>query len=318
MPLRPIILAADERYAMPLATTLRSVIESNWRDWPFEFFILYDNFSANVQDEVLGSIPAGSAKIHWLPVDSGLFTNFSAGYELLSKLTYVKLVIPSLLPERLSRVLYLDGDVLVLDDLEPLWQTDLHGAPAGAVSDLFLHTAYLSKGLDPARERADHFRYKTELPRVRNYLNAGVLLIDLDTWRKERISEKAFDYLKRYPASPHMDQDALNSALDERWASVDPRWNVQNHYRKIRLGEPGRPGIVHFVTRAKPWLAASRSANAGLYDSFRCRTRFARTPKDKLADASVRLLTGIKNVLKRRGLRKKSEWELGNGMAAQV
>jgi lipopolysaccharide biosynthesis glycosyltransferase len=296
---------------MPLATTLRSVIESSWQKWPIEFFILYDNFSESVREKVASSLPEGSAKFDWLPVDTRLFERFLT-IPHVSKMTYARLLLPSILPKEVSRVLYLDGDILALDDLGPLWQTELKDAPVGAVSDLFLHTLYLSKGLDPAKERADHFRYKKELPRVRDYFNAGVMLIDLKRWREERISEKAFDYLKRYPASPHMDQDALNFALDEQWAKLNPRWNVQDHYRRIRLRETRRPGIVHFVTKAKPWLAASRSANAGLYDSFRCRTRFARTGRERAGDAVVRFTTGVRNVLKR-GVRQSSPLPSLNG-----
>ena len=45
-----------------------------------------------------------------------------------------------------------------------------------------------------------------------------------------------------------------------------------------------RPGIVHFATSQKPWNASVRSLNASFYDSFRSRTCFARTPRDKLWD----------------------------------
>jgi len=137
------------------------------------------------------------------------------------------------------------------------------------------------------------------------------LLIDLKKWRKERISEKAFLYLKQHPLTPYMDQDALNFVLDRQWTKLDPRWNMQDHYSKIRPGSSG-PGIVHFITKAKPWLAASRSANARLYNSFRSRTHFTRTRTEKLEDSVVRFTTGIRNVL-RRGIRKNPSAVLLNG-----
>jgi len=297
------VLASDEAFAMPLATTLRSVVEANPKFWPLEFYILEDGFREETKKKVLNSLPEGSARLHWTPVEMSLFAGFSGGYELdLTKITYARLLIPRIVPASVSKLLYLDADLLVLKDLRSLWETDLGGAVIGAVSDFYLHSSHLAEGRDPRLERNSHPLYKG-LPDVKDYFNSGVLLIDLDKWRKEGISEKALDYLNRFPHSPHMDQDALNFACDGRWKKLDPQWNAQDH-RQRPIGRTGT-GIVHFVTRWKPWLADTRNLNAELYDSFRIRTRFARTPLEKLRDRFVRFTTGIRNVVKRGGFRKR-------------
>jgi lipopolysaccharide biosynthesis glycosyltransferase len=98
-----------------------------------------------------------------------------------------------------------------------------------------------------------------------------------------------------------MDQDALNSVLANRWKELDLCWNVQNHiHREVDKDFV----ILHFVTRLKPWNANARSYNARLYDSFRSRTRFARTPLEKLGDAWIGFRAGIQNVIKRGGFEK--------------
>ena len=48
----PIVLAADAKYAMPLAVTLRSIVEANRRHWPLEFYILHDGFSEELRKKV--------------------------------------------------------------------------------------------------------------------------------------------------------------------------------------------------------------------------------------------------------------------------
>ena len=50
-------------------------------------------------------------------------------------MTFARFLIPNMFPESVSRVLYLDSDILVIDDLRALWQTDLEGAVLGAVED---------------------------------------------------------------------------------------------------------------------------------------------------------------------------------------
>jgi lipopolysaccharide biosynthesis glycosyltransferase len=313
----PIVLAADANYAMPLATALRSITETNLGDWPLEFYILHDGFSEELQKKISASLPCDgpgsedSAIIHWILVERKLFEDFSNGPKInrsgetetshVSKMAYARLLIPRIVPETVSRVLYLDVDLLVLEDLGPLFETDLEGAAAGAVLDFYLHNMYVKGGFDPESQRATHPNYRG-LPSVRDYFNSGVLLIDLGRWRAEGISEKALDYLNRFPRSPHMDQDALNFALRDRWKRLDGRWNMQEHHlRKINRKETG---IAHFVTKGKPWHASARSHNAGLYDRFRNRTLFARTPFEKLRDAFIRFETGIRNVLKRGGFSK--------------
>jgi lipopolysaccharide biosynthesis glycosyltransferase len=307
---RPLVLSSDEAYAMPLATTLRAIVESNRSSWPLEFHVLCDGFCEDTRMKVFNSLPKESAAIRWVPVDVTPFGGFSGGFSCgdgpskarhVSKMTYARLLIPRIFPDTISRVLYLDTDLLVLDDLVPLWETDLGGAVLAAVEDLFFHTAFVTDGLDPELMRAEP-RYEG-LPRVRDYFNAGVLLIDLDRWREKRISEKALEYLTRYSESPHMDQDALNFVCDNLWKKLDPRWNVQDHQK--RIGE-GRPGIVHFVSDSKPWIVRARSPNAGFYDAFRSQTCFARTPLDKLLDSFLRLWLRFKDVLRRCGFRKRS------------
>jgi lipopolysaccharide biosynthesis glycosyltransferase len=278
----PIVLASDEAYAMPLATTLRSIVEANQGDRPYNFYVLYDEFSEITQKKVIDSLPKGSAYIHWILVDIGLFGEFTPASHI-SKMTYARFLIPQIFTETVSRVLYLDADLLILDDLDALWETDLEGYVLGAVMD----------ALDPRLKGSEEGFRKIlrleEVPRVMNYFNAGVLLIDLKQWRKERISERALEYLAQNPMSPFSDQDALNVACDGLWLELESRWNFQDHYR-IRISELDpelRPKIAHFVTSLKPWKPSSMSVNALLYDNFRSRTCFARTPREKLRETFV-------------------------------
>lgn len=271
---RPLlVLACDEAYAMPLATTLRSIVEANPTNWPLECHILTDGFSEPSKRKVLDSLPDGAAIIHWDRVNMDLFGDF---YTVpgVSIMTFARLLIPRVLPNTVSRVLYLDTDILVLKDLVPLWQTDLEGAVVGAVLDEADWHLKQGSGMFPG------------VPRVKDYLNAGVLLIDLDKWRTQRISEKALEYQMRVPTSPFMDQDGINLACDGSWKRLEDRWNFQGHFATNveRLAEHERPAIVHFVTGSKPWKASSGSVNATFYDSYRSRTKFARNQRERCAD----------------------------------
>lgn len=287
----PLVFACDEGYGMPLATTLRSIVETNADSWPLEFHVLSDGISEGMRTKIINSLPVGSASMHWATVELGLFSKFST-LPHISKITYARLLIPRFLPDTVAKVLYLDADLLVLRSLDPLWEMDLEGAIVGAVSDAFWGPV-LKRGGPECKN----------MPRVRDYFNAGVLLIDLNRWRENRVSEKALEYLAQHPQSPFSDQDALNVACNDLWKALDPRWNYQNHrdYRIADVRPDQRPWIVHFVRTTKPWIASARSYNAPFYDAFRSRTRFARTRVEKLMDLFRSNWAGLKNVWRRRG-----------------
>lgn len=276
----PLVLACDEGYAMPLATTLRSVCESNEANWPLQVHVLTDGFSAEMRSRVETSLPSGAANIHWIQVDLEDFQE----YRLLSHvsaMTFARLDIPALFDGKTERVLYLDADILVLGDLAQLWRADLRGAPIGAVTDLFVNTN-LKSGLS---------EQIVGIPRVANYFNAGILLFDIRKCIASGVTQRALEYLRENPNSPYADQDALNVACDGIWTALDPRWNFQGHdgCRIDRLAGSERPSIVHFITNRKPWKPSSTSYNARLYDQFRSRTLFRRSPKERVADAVATL-----------------------------
>ena len=273
----PIVFACDKRYAMPLATTLRSIVDADRSGEPLEFHVLADGFSEHTRRRVLNSLPRNSASIRWIEVDLEMFQEFST-ISYISKITYARFLIPRIFPDTVSKVLYLDCDLLVLDDLRALWATDLEGNVLGAALD----------GLDTQLKNQT---VRLPVPRVRDYFNAGVLLIDLDQWRRAQIVETALDYLKRCPRSPYSDQDALNVACDGRWKKLDSRWNYLAYNENLAVSELAgeyKPSIVHFTTWNKPWRPGVRNANTALYDSFRSRTRFPRNSMDRM-EATLRI-----------------------------
>jgi lipopolysaccharide biosynthesis glycosyltransferase len=285
----PMVFACDDAYAMPLATVLRSIVEANTNAWPCEFHVLTDSISADNQERIFKSLPSGSASIRWVNVDINSFNKFQTlGH--ISKITYARLLMPYVFPEAVSKVLYLDADTLVLDNLQPLWEADLHGLAVGAVLDPIV-LGHIKRP-EPGWEN---------IPRVRDYFNAGVLLIDLKRWRELRVSEKAVEYLQAHPESPFSDQDALNVACDGLWTKLDPRWNFLGCYKGKKLSQlsaEALPSIVHFVTYDKPWNAGLLNINAEFYDVFRSRTYFARTPLDKQRDAILSGWIRLKRTLK--------------------
>jgi lipopolysaccharide biosynthesis glycosyltransferase len=289
----PVVLACDDAYGMPLATTLRSLVDANKSAWPIECFVLSDRISESTRSRVLASLPHGAATVQWIPVELDDFAEYSTAAHI-SRITYARLLLPKLMPAHVRTLLYLDTDLLIFDDVRPLCGTNLNSFPLGAVEDGFMDRAIKTNLAGYER-----------LPRVSRYFNAGVLLVNLEQWRAEKIPDKAADFLAAHPDSPYSDQDALNVACEDRWFALDGRWNFQDH-RFAPIAERvkrERTAVVHFITNEKPWVPHILSPNAGLFDAYRNRTCYARTPWDKLRDFAVRTWTRTRRCLGR--------WEAG-------
>jgi lipopolysaccharide biosynthesis glycosyltransferase len=204
---------------------------------------------------------------------AGAFTD-----RYLTQEAYLRFLAPEVLPREVRRVLYLDCDLVVVDDLGPLWEADLGDAAVGAVSDSDWHAGSGETRLT-----------RLGIPRGHPYVNSGVLLMDLDRWREEGLTEAVFRTVADLgPALRFHDQDALNAALHARIAQLDRRWNLQAMMFSptLRRALPRdweatrearrTPGIIHWTTQAKPWKLRTWTRRRALYFRFLDRTAWRR------------------------------------------
>jgi len=106
---------------------------------------------------------------------------------------YERLLAPDALSDSLERAIYLDGDLLLLDAIDILWNTDLRGGIIAAVQDAVIPRVSSPMGLRRFRELG----CRPEEP----YFNAGVLVVDLKAWRSQEVGQRAIEYLGRYSRS---------------------------------------------------------------------------------------------------------------------
>ena len=91
------------------------------------------------------------------------------------------------------------------------------------------------------------------------YFNAGMMLINLDRWRNERLTERVIELVKRKPeAMMFSDQCGINSIVNGRWKEVDPRFNLVHSYAEDMSGYTGMfPDNVLENARKRPVIIAS-------------------------------------------------------------
>jgi hypothetical protein len=173
-------------------------------------------------------------------VDHRRVAGYAAYYN--SQMAYARLLLPELVP--LRRILYLDADVLVLRNLEEIHEMALDGCLAAAARDLVptfgerFGERCAAFGLEPGGA----------------YFNSGVMLIDLEGWRRERVHMRAFEELgsgKRFDCA---DQCALNLVMHGRIKRLPALWNSFYQLCSSDDHDWDESRVIHYASPWKPWL----------------------------------------------------------------
>jgi len=195
------------------------------------------------------------------------------GMRRLTRAAWLRLFLPDLLSDQ-PRVIYLDVDLIVRGSLRELWDLDLGGNWAAAVTDI-PHIDH-----EPLLHRRVGFASAAE------YFNSGVLLMDLDRFRQERVGERVLRFAAEHPEQVLLaDQDPLNVVLGGHRLPLPLRWNVLSPIYEggiiaaefpFTAQEAQRareaPAIVHFSGPWKPWHLRSRHPLRRLYADYRAQT----------------------------------------------
>ena len=246
-----LMFVIDEQMVLQALKLLHTIIAHN-RHEPISLYIVCDHVSwrwRQILKQAVRHQPQIS--LHLLTPHMALPGNLATSYRI-PHTAYYRIFVDQLLAELpVARILYLDVDMVNVDALRPLYETDLQQQVIGAVAD----------GGDLGRFA------QMELAHVPNtrYFNSGMLLIDVDKWRDAQIATQVLTYANDFAdRCKYHDQDALNAILHSDWHELHPRYNAQTN---IMLGDTARydaqtlqevrqqPVLVHFCGRKKPWRA---------------------------------------------------------------
>lgn len=262
-----IVLATDNCFAQHCAVVICSVLDHN-KD--VEFYILTEGLTEDNENR-LRSV-AGSCPFNICIVDSEALKGFpmpNVKTEKISIATYYRLFITQLLPASVSKVLYLDCDLVVRGSLGELWETDMAGKALAAVHYPDCPTMIkncMRLGLNPSLNGGGQ-------EGISCYFNAGVLLMNLDYWRLHNLPQRYFDFIAegKYPLRQR-DQDVLNAVTGAETASLPWKYNVMGNELEtikeivegeqleyVKSMEKVEPVIVHFSFRLKPWEFGCRN-----------------------------------------------------------
>ena len=237
----PVFLAADDKYVQFMMVTMKSIIVNASPKNRYKIHILHTDISLDNQ-ALLKKMETPNCKISFTDVTEELekIKKKIALRDYYTATTYYRFFIADMFPEY-DKVVYVDSDTVIREDIANLYQYSLGKNYIGAVRDQLvvqtdIYGDYVEKVLGLSRGA---------------YFNAGVVLINCEQFRNMRMLKQFVEMLNTYMFVVAQDQDYLNILCRDNVLWLDPRWNVQ--MSGTLPFEEDKAKLVHYNLAQKPW-----------------------------------------------------------------
>lgn len=277
-----IAYATDENYAKLVWCSLKSLLENNANFFTVKAYIISDNLSNSSKDKLSNLISSYNGKICFIEFDSIAYGLDNACTFQNGKTSYARLFLAQIVKE--NKILYLDCDTLINHSLCDLWNTDLEGYYIAGVKDII----------------APQLKQDIQLLPTDIYINAGILLINIQEWKKNKIESQFIVYIKKMNGkiSCH-DQGIINHVCKNKIKTISCTYNVmtpffylsslqikeifelKDYYNDIEIKEAiSHPHILHFTAgwHIRVWYSNSKHPYAYLFKKYYNLSPWKKTP----------------------------------------
>lgn len=250
-----LVTVCDNNLVVMLAALLKSLEINHSSSEKIDLYIVDDRLNAKNKKKLIDTLTLGKLNLIWkklsevfpehlkLPLDN---TTFPAN-------VYARICIPYFIDSSVEKAIYLDVDMIVIENIARLWHTDIGNYNIAAVADRSEVVGSPWAGIK--NYAALGLRAESR------YFNSGLFILKPKQWRILEIAQQAFDCAhENISFISFADQYSLNVIFNERWFELDKRWNS---YAQLEIEDPF---VIHF-TGMKP-IYKGYSANKSYKDLF--------------------------------------------------
>lgn len=264
-----IVIVANEAYMQHAAVMLCSLFETN-RNKKFDIYLLTDGITDTSENRLQEMCHKYSSRLIVKQPETELGKSLGINLKDLPvgqwhTMMYYKLFMPVMLPPQCDRCLFLDVDMVINDDIQPLYDWDLQGNIIAAAEDI------------PDCNETHKPRLGMKLSDI--YINSGVMVCNLSAWRKKEAGAPIFEYVKKVSGNIMNEQDVIAMYFKGELTLLPIRWNMTTFYfmrvpkifdKYLSLLPEAKcnPGIIHFAAPIKPWFKDCSHPYKGLYKKY--------------------------------------------------
>lgn len=284
-----IVYSSSDSYCEIAGISMLSLMENNGDADEINVYLIDNHISDANKARLEGMVKSFDRSIIYvkpLDIEQLADTHINIGRWNIS--TFYRLFLPTMLPKSVKRALFIDCDTLVLQSLKPLWEMDMQGKWLWGVDDC----------------RGAAYRTNLGLKPEDNYINNGVLLIDVDAMRDNHVEKMFLEYIRDSQGDiTFVDQGVQNGVIAKLQKSglLHPKYNCltvffcfdYNNLIKLRQppvpGNPSeyaeavqKPAIVHFQScfrsGLRPWSKGCTHPFAKKYLEYKVKSPWKDEP----------------------------------------
>jgi lipopolysaccharide biosynthesis glycosyltransferase len=231
----------DNDYVILMAALLKSIEANHKTPEHIDVYIAGNSITEKSKKMMHKSIDPAMFTINWLKMEDVIPKGMSLPYDrnLFPPTIYMRLFMPYVVPVSLKKILYIDVDMIVLEDISNLWNVDISNYVVGAVVDCRVPTLDNNWGGVLNHKQLG-------LDGKHPYVNSGLQLMNTQKWRDENMAQRIIDAINNnVKFAQYAEQYALNTILPSiKWLQLDGKWNhfsTSEHHSK--------QGIIHYIGR---------------------------------------------------------------------
>lgn len=253
-----IAFVCDEKYFLPTKVAITSLISNKDEDDKVNIFVVCEGIT-HLQVKSIQLLQSEDVSISII-ISERLSFDVDIEHLYVSKAALYKILLANMLPD-ISKVIYLDGDILVFKSLKELFNLEMGSMYVAAVKDMI----------------AEKELHMNDVCGVENYFNSGVMLLNLKQLREDNVVEKLIADRIADTSWQFMDQNTFNRVFSGHVMILPPEYNYMYTNSKYPPEEMAtyydvsvqnmkniiqKPAILHLTNLKKPW----NSYDAGKQD----------------------------------------------------
>lgn len=240
----PLVFAVDDNYAPFLCVALRSIIDNASTDYYYKVYILNTGLCEDNKKRIVSIAEelSDDLSVDYVDVADRMdaIKDKTALRDYYTNTTYYRIFIPSLFPQY-DKILYLDSDLVFLDDISKLYNVDLGDNIFAAIHEEAMST------FDAFGVYSEQF---LGVERMR-YFNAGLLVINAVEYRKADVENAFINLMTEHKFRVAQDQDYLNVVCKDRITYLDVGWN-KTPIPDMTFDDKDVK-VIHYKLNFKPW-----------------------------------------------------------------
>jgi len=251
-----LVFGIDDNYSKYCTITIQSILSHLNSNYKLNITIIYEKLSIKSLNnfKTIKSKQLNKITFHKINIKKYMNSQNLKRY-YWPKSVFYRFYIDHAFPKNIQKIIYIDADIFVNDSIHKLYNIDLKNYTIGAVIDTGVFN----------RNYLDKIKIQSDL-----YFNSGVLLINLQKWKFEKITSQLEKTIKKSGLNLDIpDQDLLNIIFEKKFKIINPKWNLQaSMYSKYKYWKYLKNKGVHHFTFVKPWRSYSSHPKSKVYREF--------------------------------------------------